>query len=188
MSHRPAVQHPRLPALAATLLALTFGSSLAAQTAPPPAAPPPPPPGASTDLTRAQFISAMDAEFRKRDADGDGKVTRAELEAWERAQALATAQAQNRALFQKLDTNRDGVLSPGEFAALVQSPANIDVSPLMNRFDQNRDQVVTLIEWRAGTLANFDKLDTDHDGVVTAAEAAAANKPAIPPTPGTKGR
>lgn len=184
MRHRPAVQNPRLAALAVTLLTLTFSPSLAAQTAPPP----PPPPAASTDLTRAQFIAAMDAEFRKRDADGDGKVTRAELEAWERAQALAAAQAQNRALFQKLDTNRDGVLSPGEFAALVQPPTNMDVSPLMNRFDQNRDQMVTLIEWRAGTLANFDKLDADHDGVVTAAEAAAANKPATPPTPGTKGR
>ena len=48
----------------------------------------------------------------------------------------------------------------------------VDVGPLMGRFDPNRDQTVTLIEWRAATLANFDKLDVDHDGVVTPAESA----------------
>lgn len=125
----------------------------------------------------------MDGEYRKRDADGDGKVTRAELEQWERSRAIATAQARNRELFAKLDTNRDGLLSPGEFAALVKDPGPIDVGPLMARFDANRDQVVSLVEFRAGTLANFDKLDADHDGVVTAAEMKAQ-----PPAPKSSGR
>lgn len=122
------------------------------------------------DLPRAQFIAEMDGEFRKRDADRDGKVSRAELEAWERAQAIAAAQTRNRAEFQRLDVDRNGVISPGEFAALVVVPGVVDVAPLMQRFDPNRDQAITLIEFRAATLANFDKLDADHDGVVTAAE------------------
>ena len=40
----------------------------------------------------------------------------------------------------------------------------------MNRLDLNRDQKITLIENRTATLANFDKLDTDKDGVVSVAE------------------
>jgi hypothetical protein len=47
----------------------------------------------------------------------------------------------------------------------------------MQRFDPNRDQAITLIEYRAATLANFDALDADHDGVVTQAEMRAGNVP-----------
>jgi Ca2+-binding EF-hand superfamily protein len=41
---------------------------------------------------------------------------------------------------------------------------------MLQRFDSNHDGVISLVEYRAGTLANFDKLDTDKDGVVTPAE------------------
>ena len=149
---------PLVPSiLAAGFLA---GAPLAAQTAP------------AVALPRAQFLAEMDNEFRKRDADHDGKVTRAELETWERNQSIAAAQAQNRAEFLRLDVDRNGMLSPGEFAALARAPSVVDVGPLMGRFDPNRDQTVTLIEWRAATLANFDTLDADHDGVVTPSESA----------------
>lgn len=167
--------------LASLVFSLLAPQSLA-QTARPrpapavPAAPQPQPrpPVAATpqvpDMPRAAFISQMDIEHRKRDADGDGKITRAELERWERSQLLAQAQAANQALFARLDADRNGVLTPGEFSALVQDPGTPDVGPLMQRFDTNRDQVITLVEYRAATLANFDRLDTDKDGVLTAAE------------------
>ncbi len=112
----------------------------------------------------------MDAQFRAQDPNNDGKLTRAEIEAAERAKVFAAAQAQNRQLFAQLDGDRSGTLSPAEFAALVQQPALPDVGGIMNRLDGNRDQVVTLVEYRAATLANFDRLDTDHDGIVTGAE------------------
>ena len=112
----------------------------------------------------------MDAQFRAQDPNGDGKLTRAEIEASERAKTLAAAQAQNRAIVAQLDADHNGVLYPNEFAGLVQSPPLPDVGPIMTRLDSNRDQVVTLVEYRAATLANFDRLDTDHDGVVTGAE------------------
>lgn len=121
-------------------------------------------------MPRASFIAQMDIEHRKRDADGDGKVTRAEMERWERGQLFAQAQAGNQALFARLDADRNGSLSPGEFSALVQDPGTPDVGPLMTRFDANRDQVITMVEYRAATLANFDRLDVDKDGVLTAAE------------------
>lgn len=125
---------------------------------------------AAPDVPRATFIQTMDAEFRTKDLNSDGKIARAEIEQYERNLALARAQAQNRDLFARLDTDRNGALSPAEFAALVAQPPLPDVQPLMNRFDANRDQIITLVEYRAATLANFDRLDADHDGVVTAAE------------------
>jgi Ca2+-binding EF-hand superfamily protein len=129
----------------------------------------------SPDVLRAAFIATMDAEFRRRDTDGNGTITRAELERFEGAAAFAAAQLQNRDLFRRLDADRNGMLSPGEFAALVGAPAAPDVSAQMSRLDGNRDQQVSLIEYRAATLAGFDRLDTDHDGIVTAAELRAGN-------------
>lgn len=130
---------------------------------------------AASDLPRAMFIATMDGEFRRRDGDGNGVISRAELERYEAAAAFAAAQLQNRQLFQRLDADRNGALSPGEFAALVSAPAAVDVSAQMVRMDPNRDQQITLIEYRAATLAGFDRLDADHDGVVTAAEMRAGN-------------
>ena len=129
------------------------------------------------DLPRAQFIASMDAQFRLRDADGDGRITRAELAAFEQRAAQAAAAEENARAFGQLDANHDGVLSKSEFAALVPKLPAPDVSPLMDRFDANRDQAITLVEYRAATLANFDRLDADHDGVVSQAEMKAANTP-----------
>lgn len=159
----PSIIRPLL--LVASMAATLAGGPLAAQgtRAPAPAAPAP-------DLSRAQFIATMDAQFRAQDPNNDARLTRAEIEASERAKTLAAAQATNRQIFAQLDADRNGALSPAEFAGLVQQPPLPDVAPIMNRLDANRDQVVTLVEYRAATLANFDRLDTDHDGIVTAAE------------------
>ena len=44
----------------------------------------------------------------------------------------------------------------------------------MEGWDANRDGSVTLVEYRAGKLVNFDRMDTDKDGIVSAAEMRAA--------------
>jgi hypothetical protein len=36
--------------------------------------------------------------------------------------------------------------------------------------DSNRDSLISIVEHRTATLANFDRLDVDRDGKVTAAE------------------
>lgn len=133
-----------------------------------------PAPSSISDMPRSAFIQAMDAEFRQRDTNRDGKVTRAELEMFERNIAFASAQAANRAMFARLDVDRNGMLTPGEFAALVPSPSIPDVSPLMGRIDLNRDQVISLVEYRTAKLTTFDQLDADKDGVVTDTEYRAA--------------
>lgn len=147
------------------------GSAFAQQPAAQSAAPQTP------GMQRSGYIQQMDTEFRRRDADGDGRITRAELTTFELNLAIATARTQNAELFTRLDTDRNGTISQAEFAALVGGVQTPDVTPLMQRFDGNRDQSVTLVEYRAATLANFDRLDTDLDGVVTQAEILAGNQP-----------
>ena len=91
-------------------LAIFAAQMLAAQPVARPATPSAPAP--SPDLSRAQFIATMDAQFRAQDPNGDGKLTRAEIETAERAKVLATAQSQNRQIFAQLDVDHNGALSP----------------------------------------------------------------------------
>lgn len=123
------------------------------------------------DLDRTDFIRAMDAEYRKRDINGDGTLYRSEIEQFELRVATAKARAENEKLFIRLDLDRNGSLSFNEFAAMVQIPTFVDVSPFMKRFDENKDQQVSLIEYRSATLKNFDLLDKNKDGVVSVDEA-----------------
>ncbi len=129
----------------------------------------------SIDLNRADFIKLMDAEFRKRDADGNGQASRKEVEDFTKRNAITQAQDQNWALFQRLDVDGNGALSSAEFTAMISVPSFIDVSAEMGRFDSNRDQAISLVEYRTSTLANFDRMDADKDGVLTAVELAKVN-------------
>lgn len=171
----PFHRKPTLAGPIAALLVFVGTSSPAFAQQPPPAKPAVSTAPPKADITRADYIKIMDGEFRRRDSDGNGTITRAELEKFEQAGALAQARENNRQLFYRLDADRNGSLSPGEFVVLVGAVPFIDVSPQMARLDANRDQQVSLIEYRATTLLQFDRLDTDHDGVVTDAEFKAGN-------------
>lgn len=133
---------------------------------------PPPQPGqpALVPVPRTDFIATMDAQFRAADANKDGILTRQEIEQYQRSVALAQAQAQNRALFARLDSNHDGQLSPAEFAQLATNVPAPNAAPLLAEADLNHDQTITIVEWRTAKLANFDRLDTDKDGIVSVAE------------------
>src|SRR5512139_2983621 len=125
---------------------------------------------ADTSLPRAQFITEMDAEFRKMDADKNGQLTRAEIEQFQKLQALAQAQARNQALFAQLDSDGNGQLSPAEFSKMSSPPPAANGQAVIARMDGNRDGQVSLVAHRTATLSNFDRLDTNKDGIVTAAE------------------
>ena len=163
-----------------SVYAAQSGPASAKMTAPQSAKPtvPAKPAVAVPDLPRADFIALMDADFKKRDLDQNGKATRAEMEEFAKRAAAAAAQEQNRELFQRLDVDKNGLITPAEFAALIPAPRFIDVSAEMIRFDSNRDQIITLVEYRTTTLANFDRLDLDKDGILTAAELPKKEKPA----------
>lgn len=144
--------------------------------------PPAPAQAASQGLSRSDFIATMDGDFRRRDADGDGFISRSELQQFERNLSLEVAIRENAQVFQRLDADRNGALTLEEFSKLVAVPPAPDVTSILDQPDRNRDQKVTIVEYRAATLANFDRLDTDLDGIVTDAEMKAGNVP-VPPTP-----
>lgn len=161
-------------------VALAAGTAAVAQTAqtarpaPTAAKPAQPVQPASRPLSRSVFLANIDSEFRKMDADKNGSVTRSELEAFQRAVSVLQAEKRNRALFAKLDRDRNGHLSAAEFAALNAAPAKPDPAPMLSRFDANRDQSISIVEYRTGTLANFDRMDADKDGIVRPDEMRAA--------------
>jgi Ca2+-binding EF-hand superfamily protein len=162
------------------LLATTAAARAQQQASPPQAGPVQPAPTQSADVPRAVFIKTMDAEFRRRDGNGDGTLVASELQQFEAREALAAARLANRDLFTRLDRDGNGALSPDEFVALVGPVPPPNISVQMLRLDSNRDQKVSIVEYRAATLAAFDRLDTDLDGVVTAAEMQAGKVASVP--------
>ena len=131
-------------------------------------------PTATGQVPRADYITTMDTEYRKMDGDKNGKVTRAEIEAFERGAALGQARARAQALFTQLDVDRSGQLSPAEFGKMVSGSPSVDGRPLLAKLDTNKDGSISLVEHRAGKLAYFDQIDSDKDGVVSTAEMRAA--------------
>ena len=117
----------------------------------------------------------MDAEFGKRDVNKDGQLIRTEVEAFQRIEAQAQAAQKARNAFTALDTDKNGQLSFAEFAKLATAaPAAVNGQGQISTMDANRDGKVSLVEYRTTTLGNFDRMDTDKDGVVTPAEMKAA--------------
>ena len=116
----------------------------------------------------------MDTEFRKIDADKNGILTGKEIEGYERATAGLAAKQRNVDLFQALDTDKNGQISPVEFAGLPMNVPQSNAAQVLAQVDGNRDGRATLIEYRVGKLVNFDRIDADKDGVVSLAEMKAA--------------
>jgi Ca2+-binding EF-hand superfamily protein len=125
-------------------------------------------------IPRARFIAEMDSQFRTIDTDKNGRLSRTEIEQYQTLTAAAEAKARNRALFAQLDANKNGQLNASEFAKLPTPTQAANAQPMLAQEDSNRDSQISLAEHRAATLANFDRLDTDRNGVVTAAEMKAA--------------
>jgi len=121
-------------------------------------------------LARARFIAGMDGEFRKMDADKNGQLTRTEIEQFQTQQLADQSRARNKALFGQLDKDKNGQLSQAEFARIATPAPVANAQPMIARMDGNRDSQISIAEHRAATLANFDRVDSDKDGVVTPAE------------------
>jgi hypothetical protein len=125
---------------------------------------------ADTPLQRTQFIAGMDGEFRKMDTDKNGQLTKSEIEQFQTQQLAAQGRARNKALFTQLDKDKNGQLSQAEFARVATPAPVANAQPMIARMDGNRDSQISSAEYRNATLANFDRVDSNKDGIVTAEE------------------
>jgi len=101
-------------------------------------------------------------DFSNLDADGDGGVTLAEMQA-HRADRFAST-----------DSNSDGGLSADELIAAANSRAADRAAQMLDRFDANDDGLLQQAELpqRGGDRAErmFVRIDADGDGSITQAE------------------
>ena len=121
-------------------------------------------------VSRTAYSAKMEAEFRQLDTDKNGALTKKEVEDFELGVIRTQLDAKRKTLFAALDADHNGMISPQEFERLQLPVPKVDASPLMNHADANHDGQVTLQEYRASKLVNFDKLDKDKNGIVTPAE------------------
>lgn len=159
--------------------------------------------------SRADLQAALEKRFDRLDANHDGMLTRDDRT----ARMTERREAMRDRLFARLDTNHDGEISKEEFLAArpiggsEQAGRRDHHRPRMMAAAMHRqramhgerfafaDKPVTKADFVAAGLARFDRMDTDHDGTISAAERdaarkalrdrlAPADKPA-PPPPGT---
>lgn len=113
-------------------------------------------------ITRAEATAALTQHFAAMDSDKNGTITQAERE------AARTRMMQER--FAKMDTDGNGQLSQQELMA-ARDAKREGMRGKMGRMmkgDMTRDQFL------ARPMAMFDRVDTNKDGQITAAERDAA--------------
>ncbi len=95
------------------------------------------------------------ARLKRLDKDGDGKVSREEFPG-------------QPAVFDRLDSNKDGFLSSADRAVDADAPGRADSLRLrrLMAMDQDKDGKVSRTEFR-GAAAAFDRLDTNKDGFLS---------------------
>jgi Ca2+-binding EF-hand superfamily protein len=153
-------------------------------------------------LTRAEFSAGREALFARLDADHNGELTREEMRA-ERgdrqgrrgarrggSHGLANADANNdgnitreeflarpTAMFARLDTNNDGVLSASERPQRPERQAQDGQRrerPDRPNPDTDGNGTFSRAEFTAMGTRMFDRLDANNDGQVSQEEAQAA--------------
>ncbi|MBO9668920.1 MAG: EF-hand domain-containing protein [Sphingobium sp.] len=187
-----------MPKIAHTLLAAGLLSLSAGAMAQPPAPPPGAPdagPRMKAPETRAELKTQLEARFDRMDANHDGKIDEKDREA-RRAARIAEH-------FAEIDTDKNGSISKAEFAAaeehrgpprfgqmegpgramlfsrrsregVMMMRGRLPFAPPPGGFARKPGDALTKSDFVNQGLARFDKVDTDHDGKISAAERDAA--------------
>ena len=134
----------------------------------------------NADVTRQQVVERTEQRFARLDLNDDGRVTAEEArQAGEQRRAQRAGQA-----FERLDLNRDGNISRAEFdqARSQRAERRAEAGPhrrmrgmrgMRGHGGQRMfgDQgFVTREQFEQRALARFDRLDSNRDGTLTAAE------------------
>lgn len=110
---------------------------------------------------QAERIAHVDAMFRMLDADRDGRITAAEVD------------ARRKARFAAADADGDAKLSLAEFDAMRRA---METERMFARLDVDADGFVGDAEVAAREPRMLNRLDADNDGVVTRDEALTARR------------
>ena len=185
--------------LALAASAAVAGTAALAQTAPAPAPVRPMTDGA---MTRAESVAMVRDHFARLDSDRDGAITTAEVTArhGQMGQRMGGGMAARdpNAAFDRLDANKDGMISRDEFNAVRQQRIEKRVERRTERqaeqggdkhmmrmhrrgggmggarmivmADTNKDGRITLAEAETLALQHFDRMDSNRDGRVTREE------------------
>ncbi|NMN85482.1 MULTISPECIES: EF-hand domain-containing protein [unclassified Novosphingobium] len=101
-------------------------------------------------LTRDAFMARQTARIMAADADGDGRISRAEMA------AAAQGKRDPGPLFDRMDTNKDGYLDKDEIQHALAAR--------FDRMDRNGDGVLTPDERMHGRASGGDGANADAGG------------------------
>ena len=119
----------------------------------------------------AMLKTMLSKEFAELDADKNGGVTAAEID------AKVNKPGTGKATVTRLDRNKDQKISVSEYSGQtgnISATANTDQQ--LKGWDKDSNGRITLQEYKGTALARFDSLDANKDGTLTAAEDMAAQK------------
>ena len=176
--------------LIAALLAATAGTALAQTPGVAPMAPQAPSRMMAVPETRDGVVAMVRDHFARADANRDGFVAGDEMRGMRgerRAKRMAMRGGQQRANpnagFERLDTNRDNMISREEFAAGramrgerrgqrmgMRGQGMRGHGGMLRRADADNDGRVSLPEAQAAALRRFDMVDVNRDGRITPEE------------------
>ena len=150
--------------------------------------------GAAEDakpVTRIELSNRLDTDYADLDANKDGKVDAAEINARlvKSAEAeLEVIKKERDAAFAKFDTDGNGSISKAEYEAHAKLPTirEPDAKPFLDKFDADKDGTISKDEFRAPTISNFERLDKDKDGTLSVAEQSASAPTAKAPPAASK--
>jgi len=103
-------------------------------------------------ITKAELDGAAKARFEKADANSDGNLTAEELTAAAKERAGERAERRSARMLERLDTNEDGMVSLAE----IEAQKDNRQSRLMERADANDDGVVSKEEFMEARMGRGD--------------------------------
>lgn len=102
------------------------------------------------------FGGGPEAMFERFDADGDGRVTQGEVDAF------------RAGMFAQMDGDGDGQLTPEEALTFASARMQARIEQRFGVLDADGSGTVSATEFAAGRSGMmFDRLDTNGDGVIT---------------------